>query len=151
MKVLAVMTAALVLSVVPSAQADRVTAPPGNSGVDQYFETVPSATGNRPPGASGSANHAGPGVSARTQSRLARLGKDGRAAAALAQQTAPGPLARSHPPTSSGAGGGSPFDAILHAVGGDQSGGMGFLLPAILIGSALLGGGFAMLRRRQRA
>jgi hypothetical protein len=152
MKALAGLLATLLLVVAPIARADRVSAPPGNAGVDQYFETVPSATGNRPPdssGTSGSGHRSGGGpVPARTQRRLERLGPAGRATAALAQQTAPPPRA-AHPQATSG--GGSSLAAILHALGGGDSGGMGLLLPAILIATSMAAAGIAILRRRQRA
>jgi hypothetical protein len=148
MKTSAALIATLVLTLAPAAQADRVSAPPGNSGVDQYFETVPTATGNRPPGEAGKSGN--PLVSARTQRQLARLGPNGRTAAALAQRTAPTP-SRTPVARSATGGGGSSLAAILHAIGGGDSGGMGLLLPAILIASAVGAGGIAILRRRQRA
>ena len=48
--------AALVLIGLPSAASAQTNAPPGNSAIDEYLETVPGATGNqrpRTPGAGG--------------------------------------------------------------------------------------------------
>ena len=49
---------ALVLLAMPSAamaQGGQTNAPPGNSAIDEYLETVPGASGNRAPKAPGSA------------------------------------------------------------------------------------------------
>jgi hypothetical protein len=51
-------------------------APPGRSGLDQYCETVPGATGDRGPGAGGGS---GRDVSPSTRQRLERSGAAGQA------------------------------------------------------------------------
>jgi cobalamin biosynthesis Mg chelatase CobN len=51
-------------------------APPGRSGLDQYCETVPGATGDRSPGAGGGS---GRDVSPSTRKRLERSGATGQA------------------------------------------------------------------------
>jgi hypothetical protein len=51
-------------------------APPGRSGLDQYCETVPGATGDRSPGAGGGS---GRDVSPSTRKRLERSGAGGQA------------------------------------------------------------------------
>src|SRR5437763_7124439 len=82
-----------------------VLAPPGQSGVSQYVEVIPTSSGNAgsPGGVTGSANvkagskalaHLGQGRTGDT--RLASLGKDGQAAAAVAAATAPSPVRRAN-------------------------------------------------------
>jgi hypothetical protein len=141
------------------AEALTQVAPPGNSAVQQYLETVPSSGGNRPfhPGS-------GPGhrlLSRRAQQALNAAGPDGRAAAALAQATAPAGAASPRPGHAAAAGGaavaGAKASSTAAAVGrrllGSQSdgvGGMGIALPILLAVSlivATLGG----LRRRRSA
>ncbi len=161
-------------------------APPGNSGVDQYVESIPTAGGKRPtntihpggggPGASGSSG-GGPGgpsggfgsgsgsLARSTQQALARQGSDGLRTGALARSAAPGALGGAN----RGAAGtvatthasravlgvkaagisSSPLTSIFNALtGSGSSGGLGPLLPAILILSALGAGVLALGRRR---
>jgi hypothetical protein len=87
---------ALVLALAPAASAHRRTlAPPGNSGVSQYVETVPTSGGGRPTntvhpsGSPGSSSGQGTAVSPQTARALTRSGPAGAAAVALAQATAP--------------------------------------------------------------
>lgn len=68
-----------------SASAQGVQAPPGNSAVSQYFETVPAAGGGQAP------TH-GRSVSRAVERRLQASGTDGRALA-RALNAAPGPPA----------------------------------------------------------
>ena len=82
---------ALALLAVPSAaiaQQPQTNAPPGNSAIDEYLETVPGATGNRrptPPGSGGGAATLPPAERA----RLERLGPDGKALADVVDATSP--------------------------------------------------------------
>lgn len=81
---------------------------------------------------------------------LKRLGPDGQAAAAFAAQTAP------HVAGGQRVGGtraGSSVNAIGKALSGSGGGGMGFPLPAILIGSLVAAGGYGAwkLSARTRA
>jgi hypothetical protein len=132
------------LTVPAVAGAQGSIAPPGKSGADQYFETIPSARGNVAPPAGGSAR----GLRGTGERALARLGKDGQAAAALAAAGAP-------PTTgSAAAGAGSqqgrgPAATLGHVLTGSDSGGLGLLLP-ILAGATLLVALLAMLLRRLR-
>ena len=98
---------ALLLALPASAEASKTIAPPGNSGVGQYVETVPTAGGGRPtstvhpgggavghpggPGGTSSGGGAGGGsaITPSTQHALAAQGPAGVAAAALAEATAP--------------------------------------------------------------
>ena len=82
---------ALALALAAPAAAQRGTlAPPGNSGVDEYKETIPTSRGNRPtdsvPGGGGGG---GGGLSQGAQRSLDRLGADGQAVADLAKRPAP--------------------------------------------------------------
>lgn len=138
--------------------------PPGNSGANEYVESVPTAGGSNATGnviESGGGSALAPG----TQSALARQGRDGRATAAVANETAPrnlrhrfrrhvGPSVTggSTGSGSPGAGtspeaGGSPAGAVLKSLFGLQGQG-GAALPAILILAALVLGAERMWRRR---
>jgi hypothetical protein len=172
----------LVLGAPASAQARIHTiAPPGNSGVGQYLETVPTAGGaqpsntvhpvvgavggaGKPPGAGATGGTAGsPGggaISSSTQRALTGQGPTGAAAAALAQATAPPrspkpahsdrPRASSAVAAASSGGGSSPASSVLKSLTGSTSwGGLGPLLPSLLIGSVLGAAVLALLRRRR--
>src|SRR5690348_16610731 len=150
----------------PSLAQARVhkIAPPGNSGVGQYVETVPTADGGQPTstvhpgGVGGSGGRGGTGggasstpsgaIASSTQRALAKQGAIGDATAALATATAPRrprPAARSNraqaqPSGSASAAGegSSPSTSVLKALTGSTSGGgLGPLLPIALIGSVL--------------
>lgn len=81
------------------AQAQQINAPPGLSGVDEYLETVPGASGaERPGGGSGAGGGPAPGeveaktdaaLPAETVRELRRAGKDGEQVARLAATNAP--------------------------------------------------------------
>lgn len=142
----ALVVLALALPALAHAQAPQTNAPPGNSAVDEYLETVPGATGNarpRPP------QTGTPGVlSAAERARLERLGPDGRTLADAVEATAPArPAARDKPDLD--ATGGSPARELLDAVAGDDGGGgMGVVLPAVLIAALLAAITLVLLRRR---
>jgi hypothetical protein len=148
----------------------HTVAPPGNSGVNQYVEHVPTACGDKPTnkvggGAGGAGGSGGPGsggaIPASTASLLAKLGAAGRGAAAFAQATAPGHAGRNGGTPSNGAGsssvsgastgaGSSPITSLVKALTGSSSGGgLGTFLPILLIASAIGLGGIALLRRRR--
>lgn len=125
-----------------AAASPLVLAPPGHSGAQQYFETIPTSAGNAaPPGSisgSGSAN-AGPsalshlGRGSRADQQLARLGKNGQAAAALAASTAPSRVGSgSAPQLGSTGSGGSVASGISHTLTGSDTGGLGIALPLLL-------------------
>ena len=169
--------AALAAIALPSAANARGTtlAPPGNSAVSHYLESVPTASGSRPAstihvggGGSGGSGGGGGGagssspVPATTQQALARQGSDGLAAAALARATAPitaappaghrgMPSATSGAAPTSGAGSGSSAVATLvnALTGGSSQGGLGPLLPIILVASAIAAVALAAVRRRR--
>src|SRR5450755_1244136 len=181
---------------VPAEARFRTIAPPGNSGVGQYVETLPTAGGSRPtntvhPVAGGSHGGGGGGsigggggggggsigggsgggtsgggtsagsssVSSPTLHALAAHGSDGAKAAALVRATAPrGVQPESAKPanrqgssasTASNGSGPSPVGSLLKAVTGSTSnGGLGPLLPVILIGSLFLAAALVLVRRR---
>ncbi len=179
---------AILFAVPASAEASsRTLAPPGNSGVGQYVETVPTAGGGRPtntvhpgggtvghpggPGGTSSGGGTGGGGSGRggggdgaipasTQHALAAQGPAGVAAAALAEATAPsrprsaartgsaGPA--SSVSAASASEGSSPTASVFKALSGSTSGGgIGPLLPIVLIGSVLAAAVLALVRRRR--
>ena len=143
---IALVALALALPATAQAQPAQTNAPPGNSAIDEYLETVPGASGNtrpRPPGQGGSSV-----LPAAERARLERLGADGKALADAVEATAPAKRAAVAPDPLEGAGR-SPARGLLDAVGGNDGGnGMGVLLPAILV-AALLGAiGLGLLRRR---
>jgi hypothetical protein len=148
------------------ASAHTVVAPPGNSGVSQYLEVVPSANGGRPSGPIASGATGQRTLSPATERAFARQGAVGRSAAALANATAPiGGQAIAEPgghstahgslgvgaaaPSAASAGGESPASSLAKALSGSAGGGgLGLWLPVILAGCAVGGGVLALIRRR---
>jgi hypothetical protein len=169
-------------------------APPGNSGVGQYLETVPTAGGGQPSdtvhprtggvgaghsgraggppssggpgptggsgGAGATGGSAGATIAPSTQRALDQQGPAGVAAAALAQATAPrgagspAPVDRAGPSSSvsaaSSSDGSSPASSVFKAFTGSSSGGgLGSLLPIVLIGTVLAAAVLALVRRRR--
>src|SRR5205085_440593 len=99
------------------------------------------------------------GVLGASVKALAAQGPEGVAAANLAQATAPalpgnggaarGVAPKSGPNASSGSSGVSPADAVFKALtGSSSSGGLGVILPVVLIGG-LVGAALLSLRRRR--
>jgi hypothetical protein len=139
------------LLVPATAVAQKTTAPPGNSGIGEYVETVPEATGGKAPEKAG-----GGSVPAAERQKLEALGADGKALADTIAATVP------RRPRSNGSGGqaepirradadagDSAASAVLHSVvGGGSSGGMGLLLPIILGATLALMLAAAFARRR---
>jgi hypothetical protein len=176
-----VVLALAILLVVPAWAQARVhtVAPPGNSSVGQYLETVPTAGGGQPTntvhphtggavsgrsgggGPTGGNTGAGASVTVPPSTRraLAAQGPTGAAAAALAQATAPAQSAphashgdqTSPPPSATSSRDGlSPAVSVFKAFTGSTSkGGLGPLLPIVLIGSVLAGAVLALVRRRR--
>ncbi len=186
---------AIALGVSAPAQATvHNVAPPGNAGVNQYIESIPTDHGNQPTssvhrksspghsggavggtgssggggaaggstgsGAAGGSSGSGAPVPVSTQRALSSRGADGRAAAALASGTAPrlvprhtsGRSAASPVPIPAPArvsGGSSALGSLASALTGSaSSGGLGALLPVMLI-VALLGSAAMAIRRRR--
>ena len=173
--------AALAATALPSAAIARGTtlAPPGNSAVNQYLESVPTASGPRPAntihvgggvggGGSGGSGGGGGGagsssaIPASTQQALSRQGSDGLAAAALVRATAPTNAASpaghggttsastGAAPTSGQGSGSSAVATLVNALtGGSSQGGLGPVLPAILVAGAIAAVVLAAVRRRR--
>ena len=154
---------ALLLALPAEAAAVLYLTPPGKSGADQYFETIPTSSGNAaPPGSiSGSANTGSQSLSQLGKggagaAALNRLGTEGAAAAALAATTAPPPVpgaSASHhgTPQSISAGtapaaSGSASSGLSRALTGSDDGGLGLLLPLLLGTSLIVAVGVALTR-----
>jgi hypothetical protein len=149
---------ALALLAPAAAPAQETNAPPGNSGIDEYLETVPSASGNRPTGRIVGGQPAGRGTPERAARALRGRGRDGQALERLVRETAP-PQARREGARGrrtgaaepAGAGGDSPLRSVVRAVTGDDGGGgMGAALPAILLGALAAATGVVALRLVRR-
>lgn len=168
--VTAVAAAALAL---PAGALGTSCAPPGNSGVDQYFETVPGAGCNQSSGPGGSHHGGGGSLPNGTGRQLAAQGAAGRAVQRLVAATGTNPASSTagHPRGSTAgprhnnrpgsnrepgshsqlpaANGRNLFSALLHPiVSGSTSGGGGILLPLFL--AAVLVLALATLVRRRR-
>jgi hypothetical protein len=142
--------------------------PVGNSGADQYIETVPSASGSRPtvnPGHPGSpafssggpnTTAAGSALPGRTTAALRARGRDGRGAARFARATSPQTARHRYIAGGVSSGGGanppagsSPVGSVLGSLTGlSGAGGLGAALPVVLGLSAVWIAGLAIRRRR---
>jgi Spy/CpxP family protein refolding chaperone len=145
---------ALLLLAVPATamgQSAQTNAPPGNSAIDEYLETVPGATGNQRPSAGGEGGAGGGGLTAAQRARLERLGPDGKTLAAAVDSTSPA-RATMHKGTATPAAaqGRSPLGEVLDAATGQSGdgGGMGAFLPGILLASVFGVIALVLLRRR---
>lgn len=151
------LTGLIAIWFVPTVGAQR-NAPPGNSQIDQYVETVPDPRGDRQagPGAGGGGS-GGPsaGIPAGTVAQLEQLGEEGRAAVEAANATAP--KGASGRPRSGGdgvagvaaqRGEGSGLRAVVEALSGTDGGGSGPLVPLLLAAVTVLGLAFVILRKR---
>ncbi|MDP2710968.1 MAG: hypothetical protein Q8O56_07095 [Solirubrobacteraceae bacterium] len=150
--ILALAVLALALPAAAQAQTPKTNAPPGNSAIDEYLETVPGATGNqrpRPPARNGGDGAAV--LSAAERARLERLGPDGETLADAVEATAPARETQAKPDVTLPEGEGrSPTRELLGAIGGNDGGGggMGVVLPAILVAALLAVITTVLLRRR---
>jgi hypothetical protein len=148
-------------------------APPGTSGIDQYCETVPAASGDQGtrPGGRGQNGSSGSSVSQRTAAALRRSGASGKAILGLSSGSGQG--------SSSGTGGGNanaakgqtgagnrgrgaaagsqstapagrsdnPLEAIRSAVTSGGSAGPGFVWILVILGAIMAGVGWLRYRR----
>lgn len=142
---------AILVLVLPTAAAarSRTIAPPGDSSVSQYLETVPTSAGPSPTSSPGDQRGA---LTPGQRQALARSGADGQTLAAVVAATSPPPAGASGGTSGAtgaasthgaAAGGrlppvvlarhsaGSPVASIAAAVGG--GGGMGIFLPAVML------------------
>jgi hypothetical protein len=148
--------------VLPVNASALVLAPPGHPGTNQYVEVIPTSAGDAaPPGTvrgSGNSDASGSalapfGRGAKGDARLAKLGKDGQAAAALAASTAPTPAPGGTEPNGelgAAAGGGSIASGLSHALGSSDTGGLGLLLPLLLATAFLVALGIVLAGFRSR-
>lgn len=159
---------AALLATPAAAQQDgtEYVAPPGNSALDQYFESVPSSSGNNAPGAppqGGDANGAPP-LDAREVEALAEQGAAGEQVSEFVTANAPRKSQQREEATDRPSGSGSQTAArepapagadtagnLSRALLGDAGDGMGVLLPLLLGLTALLGIGYVLLRRKTMA
>jgi hypothetical protein len=139
------LAAALTLVVALPAAAETI-APPGNSGVDQYFEVVPSAKGNSKPDGKRKA------LPQKVRSDLADHGETGRQLQRVVETTAPARPKRERKPKPSAPAppprGDSPLSSAVKAFGDSSDGGMGLALPLLLIVSTAVLAAVALRRRR---
>ncbi len=119
MKLWIVLIASIAALALPSSALAVKCAPPGNSGVDQYYETVPGPSCNGPPGGSG--HHHGHHLPGSTGRRLAAQGATGQAVAQLVANTSPIGTAGSGASSASGSGAAS----NASAAGSNGTGGSG--------------------------
>ena len=160
---MAICSLALALTAVAGA---AVCAPPGNSGVSQYLETVPGDSCSVPSSGAGAPHH-GASLAPGTSKELARKGAAGLAVERLVSSTAPstsagtggrgvrsGARAGSGAPASSKArldadAGRGVIGGVLHPIlTGSSSGGLGAALPLLL--AATLGAILATMGSRRR-
>lgn len=163
----ALVVVAVLSLAVPAGAAAKVHPyiPPGNSGANQYVESIPTAGGSDSTRSVTQSPATGSALAPATQSALRRAGPAGRATAEIANATAParlrhrrdvsptGPGGGASGPGSFGAGGasgstaaGSPAGAVLKSLFGLQ--GQGGAVPAILVTAALVLGASRLWRRR---
>jgi len=154
----AILAVALFLALPAGSALAVAVVPPGNSAVNQYTETLSGPEGNVP--SSEVKQGAAPAkVLGRSNARrLEALGPEGQAAAQLAADTAPHRVGKpgSKGNASHGAGsqalpgGSSGLGEVLRQMTGTSgSGGMGTLLPLVIV-LALVGSiGYALGRRRR--
>jgi hypothetical protein len=139
------------LALLPGTALAVKLVPPGNSAANQYTETLPGPGGNTP---SSEAKGGAPAkvLGSSNAARLEALGPEGRAAARLAAATAPHPVGKGEPggakaaPVPSGSSG---LGQVLRQLTGTSgSGGMGLLLPLVIVLAVLAAVGFLITRRR---
>jgi hypothetical protein len=156
-------TLAVVLLLAPAgASAQATNAPPGNSAIDEYLETVPSASGNQPPrgpdrkaaaptqrraAAPTEPKPAAPALTPAQRTVLERHGTEGEALAEFVESS-PSRLHQRDPLAE--ADGRSPLAKVVQTTLGDSGGGggMGILLPLILSSALLVTVAVVVVRRR---
>lgn len=126
----------------PAGAAVRVVAPPGNSEADQYYQTLPGATGPRAPDAAKETRDAvrDGALGEATERSLRRRGPEGLAVATVVAKTAP-----ARAPGGGGGPAGAP-PAAAARVPDDQ--GLGALFPFLLVATAAAAIAFAVARWR---
>lgn len=144
--------ATIAFALVPGSALAVKLVPPGNSAANQYTETLPGPGGGSPSSEVKSGAPPAKVLGAANAARLEALGPEGQAAARLAATTAPHAVGKGEPggvkaaPVPSGSSG---LGQVLRQLTGTSgSGGMGLLLPLVIV--LALGGslGFFVARRR---
>ncbi len=130
----------------PAGAAVRVVAPPGNSEADQYYQTLPGATGPRAPDSAKETRDAvRDGVlSEATEGALRERGPEGLAVATVVAKTAPSSGVLGARAERGGSSPAPPASAVR--VPDDQ--GLGALFPLVLVLTAAGAIAFAAARRR---
>jgi hypothetical protein len=171
--------AAIATFALPSPALAAYFVPPGNSAATQYTEAYPTAGGNREAGGAGKDRSPSEVLGSRNAAKLQSQGPDGRAAAALAAETAPGGVASNRGAANRGGAGSEPNGAgsqpgsgpgvadgegigtdrsngssgigevIGQASGSPSSGGLGLLLPLALLATAAWALAFLWRQRRR--
>lgn len=135
---------AIAIGSLSAAATAGAVVPPGNSAANQYTETYPTWRGNAPTGEE-SGKSPKQALGARNAGRLQKLGPEGRAAAQLAAETAPGSSAAAVPGSGApgtqgasgqGAAGGSGRGASVGSASNPAGNGGGGVQPE---GSSALG------------
>lgn len=155
---------ALALALPAVAPAATTNAPPGNSGISQYLEVVPSSTGSKP--SRRDTNKKSP-LSTKTQKSLSRS-TDGQTLSRVIDNTSPEPAAPAkkkkkatkktktttteQPSTETTTTEAQDAQAVAMAYNGGSGGGgggsgIGVPLIALMIGAAAVVGGIALARR----
>ena len=163
---LGLLAAMLLAASSPAASAAELV-PPGNSAVNQYTETYPTAGGDATEGGAGKRSPA-QALGDRNARRLEALGQDGRAAANLAAATTPAraEATRGDDPSPGGEGPGTGrkdgadtgpngssglSEVLAQATGTSADGETGLLLPLTVLGAAVWAAAYAWRRRRRTA
>ena len=157
---IAMILPALLLMTAAPAQAQQCVAPPGTGAIDEYCETVPTASGDR---GSGDPQRAGVPLPGRTVAELERS-QDGQALnrvlkqdpASRAERRAKGEELPAAPAPRSGQPvprepESNPFSAVQEAIAGGPSTGPLLGLTLFLITLVMLGGAWLAYRRRPQS
>jgi hypothetical protein len=158
-RIIVPLVGALALTLPAGAGATQARVPPGLSGANQYTESLPGGGGNETTGGVREAESRG-GAAApakvlghRNAARLEALGPEGQAAARLAAAGAASGGKGASDAHGGGSAESSPAGQILGQVTGSSSGsgGMGLLLPLLILGAVLCAGVYVFARRRLTA
>jgi hypothetical protein len=126
------------------------TAPAGNSAVQEFVESLPDGSGLRTSNDiadfRGEALASGRVVDERTRRALTGGGRDGRAIVSLAEASGPRPSREAHDPRSIERGESALGAAVKRVAGGSGPGGLGLLLPIVLLAGLLAASGYAFQR-----
>jgi hypothetical protein len=166
MKVRLLVSLALLVFPASALASTHPVIPSGNSGANEYIETLPGASGQgraevRPPSSTHPSSSgtstvgSSPVLPTPVASSLARRGRDGRAAATFARATGPSGARHRDLPVSVSLGGpkppagSSPVSTVLGSLTGlSGGGGLGAALPVMLVLIAVWIAGLVIRRRR---